>query len=92
LREDGPLGPDVELSLFVVTTPLLYLLRDGNLLARLTSSSLVGLLFVTYFDITLTQTESIQRRFVTISEPLLLLLLLLLHPLYLSPHKVSRFP
>jgi hypothetical protein len=89
LREDGPLGPDVELSLFVVTTPLLYLLRGGSLCPA-HIANLIGLLFVTYFDITLTQIGTIQRRFVTILESLLLLLLLL-HPLYLPPHKISRF-
>jgi hypothetical protein len=77
LREDGPLGPDVELSLFVVITPLL---RPFCLVASLTGRFSTHSLCI--------QAHCARPLQVT---RYLLLSLLLLRPLYHPPHQISRF-
>jgi hypothetical protein len=99
LREDGPLGPDVELSLFVIITSLLrsfcsvYLfLLPACPIDTHTAEFFEALIrfsktFVTECDKAFTITSN----HTALKLPLLLLLLLLLHPLYFPPHQVSRF-
>ncbi len=72
----------------MASTYPLDLLGVGNLCLAHIALNLAVLPFFTYFDVSPARAGSIQRRFIVILEPLLLLL----HPLYLSPHKVSRFP